>query len=247
MRLKISLLYIILSCVFVKLLCINHIVEGFKMDRIDVSGVTFEDNGSEIAVTNADVSGDYIYCLDGHITCNDGSPIEISDNSYNFGTTYEKECPDGSIPECIGNYYDKFSKDSLYLVEYKDDKLMNPMTISRNFDTNYSTFTAPYSYIPFEINEDNKTVKYYDPSKNEYNTNTCVLEGGSIYDCFIYDDVKIKSMIPSNINSQESADVNIKYNIENDYDEYVKQYETYDIETEPTNDYKEIYDIDLKN
>ena len=40
--------------------------------------------------------------------------------------------------------------------------------------------------------------------------------------------------------------VKLKYNVENDYDHYVKQYDFYDVETKPTNDYKDIYKIDLK-
>ena len=247
---SINILYIILLCVIVKLLWSKH-YEAFTMDRLDISGLTFKDNGSDIAVGNSEITaqeGDHIYCIDGEIICNSSNLKNVND-SYSLGETYEGKCSDGSIPICKGNYFEDNSKNSIYLVEYNDGKLENPMTVLKNFDNEYSTFTMPYSYVPFEMNDTDDTIKYYDICNNEYKTSDCLLKGGSIYDCFIYDDVKVNASTPLNINEQENTNAKpetIKYNVENDNDKYIQQYDVYDIETKPTNDYKNIYKIDLK-
>ena len=250
MGLKNNLLYIILLCVFVKLLW-SRKIEAFTMDRIDVNGITFEDNGVDIVERKDNITaidGDYIYCMNGEIKCDGTNNIleQINNTSYTLGKTYKNVCPDGTTPKCEGNYFDDISKNSIYLVEYNGGKLENPVTVMKNFDSDYSTFTMPYSYIPIKVDNSNKTVKYYDQSNNEYQTNTCVLEGKSIYDCFIYDDVKVNTTISLDVNDQQNENIKLKYNVENDKDEYIKQYDVYDIETKPTDDYKNIYKIDLK-
>ena len=84
------------------------------------------------------------------------------------------------------------------------------------------------------MDNSNKTVKYYDPSNNEYQTNrspTIVL----------YTMMQMYK-ISLDVNDQQNENIKLKYNVENDKDEYIKQYDVYDIETKPTN-YKNIYKI----
>ena len=143
--------------------------QNIKVDRVDVSGIQYSD--SEMGV-----SGEYLYCIAGNISCPTGSVLNGNDVSYqnvsgtdNIGTTYKYYCTgadgesqDISHVQCTGNLFYRTDNEYVDRYSFREEHETAPglydsvslMGVADSSNEPLYGFTKAYNYIPLEINGD---------------------------------------------------------------------------------------------
>jgi hypothetical protein len=167
--------------------------KNVNMDRIDMSGVSFTDASGDDQVG---VSGEYLYCIAGDISCSDGTSALTVDANPNYidswGNThnsYEATCGTGQVPVLCINHASTTSNNSISFsnTDGSETKLVGP-----SGDV-FKGFLGPYSDAPMNISD--KYVYLYDISTATYSTNSnsaCHLYGDCL-DVIVDDDDAITS------------------------------------------------------
>ena len=142
---------IILICLF-SLLVIPIILElsGYRETMTDY--VNFSDYNTIDRINISDVSSNltYAYCLGGTVKCKSdtGKLIDISNTDYNSGKTYKSTCDTGDYAICSGNLFSS-------VVSYNLPSYVLPEGTQFPLSEVNIGFTAPYSYVPVELDSSN--------------------------------------------------------------------------------------------
>jgi len=143
--------------------------KNVNMDRIDMSGVSFTDASGDDQIG---VSGEYLYCIAGDISCSDGTSAltddTIPDYKDSWGNThnsYKATCGTGEAVLCI-NHASTTSNNSISFsnTDGSETKLVGPS------GDDFKGFLGPYSDVPMNISD--KYVYLYDIKSAAYSTNS---------------------------------------------------------------------------
>lgn len=145
MKLFNSKLLIILFISLIALLFIPIFLEilGYREKMTDYINFSDYNTIDRIKITDTETNT-YAYCVGGNISCKSStaSLIDISNENYTGGNTYQPNCNDGDDVICSDNLFNSVS--SYNLSSY----ILPNTTTSFPLSSVYKGFTVPYNYVP---------------------------------------------------------------------------------------------------
>lgn len=151
--------------------------KNVKMERININGIDFEKNDNS---KHTGVSGEYLYCIGGDITCSNGGNLvnDVCGNTYtdyngDTHNSYMYSCGETDSFAICNNYISKKDNNSVSLFDSdnKEELLLEGPT-----NDEFKGFLGPYKYVPMDIS-DNYVYLYNNQGIIDMSGSACYLYG----------------------------------------------------------------------